>query len=296
MDFLSDTAKKEKRNLLAAGFVGILVARLKIFPTEIDVLGLKFQSPDLPLIVIQGLCVAIGYFLVKFLISFAHEWTTFKKDSLVLQIREGKTALDTSREEESLNDLARHVIDQRKVLQGQQANAETRINNLQLKIDQDDLAHETSLILTDQKIIDWDMALAKDPGQHIRTSDGVLRDRGDIEKYLKTLKESRTSILRQKETQHQQNVENLEYEKNNWKTLYDTQVKDIGTSESVIEEKRKALIQWKRLHSTVGIVSPIHLFLEIALPIFVGLIAIGYLIYLMSDFPAPPKPPSLPKP
>ncbi|MGH7182890.1 MAG: hypothetical protein ACREJN_13050 [Nitrospiraceae bacterium] len=70
----------------------------------------------------------------------------------------------------------------------------------------------------DQKIIDYDVALAKDPGQQIRTSDGILRHRGDVEKHLKALKDDRTSILKQKETQHQQNIENLEYEKNNWKT------------------------------------------------------------------------------
>lgn len=62
MDFLSENTKKERRNLLAAGFAGIIVGQLKLYPTDIELVGVKFHSPELPLIAVGGLCAAITYF------------------------------------------------------------------------------------------------------------------------------------------------------------------------------------------------------------------------------------------
>jgi len=181
MDFLSDTTKKDRRNLLAAGFAGIIVAQLRVYPTEMDVVGLKFQSQDLPLIAVGGgLCAAIIYFLIKFYSSFLYEQSSAITKALAIQIREGKTAMDIAREEEALNEQARVFIQQRQVIQTQQENEERRIKSLQDKIGQDDIAHEASLKITDQKRSDLEQALVKED----YTPHGILLDRGRIEKEI----------------------------------------------------------------------------------------------------------------
>lgn len=96
MDIISDGAKKERRNLLGAGFVGIIVAQLKIYPTEIDLVGLKFQSPELPFIAIGSLCAAIAYFLTKFYSSYLYEQYFSTRAALAMQISEGSLSLDIS--------------------------------------------------------------------------------------------------------------------------------------------------------------------------------------------------------
>ena len=110
LDGLSETTKKERRSLLATGFAGIIVTQLRIYPTEIDVLGLKFQSPDLPLIAVGGLLATIAYFLVKFYLSSQFELASAETSRLAGQIREGKTEMDVAREEEELNERAHALI------------------------------------------------------------------------------------------------------------------------------------------------------------------------------------------
>jgi hypothetical protein len=61
MDFLSESTKKERRNLLATGFAGIIVAQLKIYPTDIELAGLKFHSPELPLIAVGESTMRSGH-------------------------------------------------------------------------------------------------------------------------------------------------------------------------------------------------------------------------------------------
>lgn len=291
MDYLSDNTKKERRNLLASGFAGIIVAQLKIYPTEIDVVGLKFQSPDLPLIAVGGLCAAITYFLVKFYSSFLYEQSSAVRNALVVQIREGKMAMDIAREEEALNDQARNLIQQRQVMQQQHENEEKRINTLQGKIDQDDIAHEAALKITDQRMRDLDQALAR----YVPTPDEVLIPQIQIEKELLNVKESQQSYLSQREKKRQQDVENLENEKKNRRELYEAQARKLDSDEVDITEKRRSIIKWKRVHKTIGMVSPLHLFLEVHLPILLGAIAVMCLISLMLHFPPTAPPPSLPE-
>lgn len=299
MDFLSDTTKKERRNLLAAGFAGLIVAQLKIYPTDIELAGLKFHSPELPLIAIGGLCAAITYFLIKFCSSYLYEQSSAKTESLVIQIQEGKTAMDIAREEEALNEQARGFIQQRQVIQKQQENEARRIKSLQEKIDQEDSAHEISLKIMYQKRSDLEQALTKEDYQlaekYIHAPQSTSLDKGRIEKEIKMLEESLTSYLRQRETKRQQDVQNLENEKNSRNQMYEAGVRMLEINQSALDQKRKAIVQWKQAHTTIGIVSPFHRFLELYLPILVGVIAVGGLISLMLHFPPPPTPPSLPE-
>ena len=61
MDFLSESTKKERRNLLATGFAGIIVAQLKTYPTDIELAGLKFHSPELPFIAVGESTMRSGH-------------------------------------------------------------------------------------------------------------------------------------------------------------------------------------------------------------------------------------------
>lgn len=298
MDFLSEATKKEKRNLLAAGFAGIILGQLKIIPSEMDVVGLKFHSPDLPLIAVGSLCVAIIYFLIKFCFSYLYEQSSAKTQALAMQIREGKTAMDIAREEETLNDLSRHLIEQRKRLQAQQDHEEKRIGALQDKIDQDDMAHEATLKAMEQKRSDLEQALAGMDLQlvqnYLSTTPTRLISKDVIEKEISMLKESLARYFVDRSTKRQEDVKNLENEKNNRRGLYEAQLKKFNSDEEAADDKRKSIVEWKRAHTTVGIVSPFHRSLELYLPIGVGVVAIISLIYLMLHFP-PPKPPSLPE-
>lgn len=290
MDFLSESTKKERRNLLATGFAGIIVAQLKIYPTDVELVGLKFHSPELPLIAVGGLCAAIIYFLVKFYTSFLYEQSSALRNALATQIREGKTAMDIALEEESLNNQERHLMQQIQILQRQQEHEEKRIKILQDKIDQDAIAHEVALKITDQKRRDLDQALA----QHVPTPDEVSIFKSRIEKEIKLLEESRESYLRQREIKHQQDVENLENEKNNRKEMHEVQDRKLDSDEIDVAEKRKSILRWKQVHTVIGRVSPLHLFLEIHLPLLIGVIAIYGLGSLMLHFPPPPIPSPLP--
>lgn len=307
MEYLSDTTKKERRNLLAAGFIGIIVAQLKIYPTEIDVVGLKFQSPDLPFIVVGGLCAAITYFMVKFWSSYLFEKSSARRSTLATQIREGKISIDIAREEEALVEEGRGLLHQQKVVQKQQENEERRIKALQDKIDQDDIAQEASLKAMDQKKTDLEQALASmnlELAQKYVPIPRHVRNRGDIgsvinesaiKDELRMLEESRASFVIQREAKRQQDMESLENEKNSRKEIADASARGLEANENAFNEKRKHITEWKQAHKTVRRISPPHYFLEIHLPLLLGAIAIMCLVYLMLHFPPPPKPPSLPE-
>ena len=153
MDFLSESTKKERRNLLSTGFAGIIVAQLEIESTDTAWVGvgLKLHSPELPLIAVGGLLATITYFLIKFWSSYLYERSSSEREALTAQILEGKMTMDISKEAEALNDLLRTLIQQRAALQLQQEHEEKRIKGLQDKIDQDDIAHKAVIEVMDQK-------------------------------------------------------------------------------------------------------------------------------------------------
>lgn len=88
MDILSEATKKETHSLLAAGFAGIIVGQLKVYPTDIELVGVKFHNPDLPLIAVGGLCAALVYLLIKFCFSYLYEQSSSQTQILAMQIRD----------------------------------------------------------------------------------------------------------------------------------------------------------------------------------------------------------------
>lgn len=83
-DPLSDIARKERRNLLIAGTVGILVAEAGIIPTKFSAFGITLSSPAqdtfvllVGLTVLYFICAFITYGFADFLI-----WRTKYQDYL----------------------------------------------------------------------------------------------------------------------------------------------------------------------------------------------------------------------
>ncbi|HXX75154.1 MAG TPA: hypothetical protein VEI50_08490, partial [Nitrospiraceae bacterium] len=245
MEYLSDATKRERRSLLATAFAGVIIALLKNFPTEFEVVGMKFQSPDLPFIAVGGLCVVIFYLLIKFSSSYLYERSSATKTALEPLISERKTTLDIIREEESLAEEAQGLAEKEKVIRLQQEGDERQISDLQQKMKAEEIAHVARLKITDQQINELEQMLAIQAGQQVRTLDRTLHDRGDIEKQLGRLKEDRLSYVKQREMKYQQEVFNLENERNRSNELRKALIKDLQNSEGGLNERRRHILRWK---------------------------------------------------
>src|SRR2546423_1716731 len=66
-DPLSDVARKERRNLLIASTVGILVATTGLVPTRLSTLGIEFSPPEQTYFVIL-MAGVIAYFVIAFVV------------------------------------------------------------------------------------------------------------------------------------------------------------------------------------------------------------------------------------
>lgn len=64
-DLLREVTRKERRNLLAASTVGILVAKAGLVPTQLSTLGIQFTPPSQQVFVFLTACV-VGYFTLAF--------------------------------------------------------------------------------------------------------------------------------------------------------------------------------------------------------------------------------------
>lgn len=204
--------------------------------------------------------------------------------------------MDISKEAEALNDLLRNLIQQRTTLQLQQEHEEKRINGLQDKIDQEDIAHKAAIESMYQKRRDLKESLIGIDGRVIQNyiAAGALPSRQMIEDEIESLEKNITSHQVQREKKRQQDAENVGNEKKNRKELYEAQERRINSEEASAKEKEKKMIKWECAHTAVRQVSPLRLILEFHLPILLGIIAIGTLIHLMLYFPPPAPPPSLP--
>jgi hypothetical protein len=144
MDFPSEATKKEKRSLLATGFAGIVISIVKVFPPEIDVLGMKLISPNLPFVAVGALCVINAYLLIKFFTSYRYEWSQAEVERLVDQIRQGKTTMDLGQEEEGLKQQSLDVIEKRTTAQKQEEHESNRLAAIENKIKQADIKFQES--------------------------------------------------------------------------------------------------------------------------------------------------------
>lgn len=299
MDYLSDTTKKERRSLLASGFIGIIVAQLKVYPTEIDVLGMKFRSVDLPFIAIGGLCAIVVYFLVKFFFSFLYEHSARRKDALATQIRTGQTLMDIAREELLLEQKGREIIQQQKANRDLERQEVKRQKDLQDKIDQDNIAHETALAQNQKKQIELELAVASNnleaAKQYIVVPHGMLFGLDLVQAEIESAKQALAYLAKHREEQLRRDMKSLQAAKHNWIRKTEELAVDMRKKEEDFVNRQSTISEWKRVHTLARRISPLHCFLEIALPIMIGIGATCYLIMLMLNFPDPPPKPSLPE-
>ncbi len=77
-DPLSDGARKERRNLVIASVLGLLVSRVGLVPTRVAILGIEFSSPSQRAFVFVVGAV-IAYFLVAFVIYGLSDFFAWRK-------------------------------------------------------------------------------------------------------------------------------------------------------------------------------------------------------------------------
>ncbi len=303
MDFLSETTKKERRNLLAAGFAGIIVARIKIYPTEIDLVGLRFTSPELPWIAVGALTLAITYSLAKFVSSFLYESSHAKTQNLFTQIHEGAIGMNVFKKEQELNDWALQLIEQRKVLQGQIEHEKNRLTQVEEKFRNDagdykksfDYLEALSELDTDRATLTRELtamreALKTDPGNPLHKLQVELMI-GKLKELEERGKEPDLRIAKELKTK----LEDLDKERNRFRQMFEQQESEIIKNEEIAFARNKTISEWKKSHNTERIISPFHSFLELYLPVLVGLAAIASLVWLIFHFPPALRPPSLPE-
>jgi hypothetical protein len=166
MEFLSDTARKEKRSLLAPGSAGILVALIGIDQTTIELAPLKLSHPILPKVIVWSLLLTIAYLLSKFCFSYFYEQFHSELKSLAAQISEGKTVININREEQEILHASRNLREQQKTYQLTQEKEKRKLEELQATMDSHDLAQETALKVHDEEQGELEEALRNGPQGH----------------------------------------------------------------------------------------------------------------------------------
>ncbi|OQW66502.1 MAG: hypothetical protein BVN28_00655 [Nitrospira sp. ST-bin4] len=295
MDYLSETTRRERRSLLAAGFTGCILFLLKKFPAKFEVAGMKFETPELPYIAVGALIVAILYLLVKFSASCVYERFSATKTAHELLIRERKTNLDILREEEALAQEEQGLEERKRVTRLQLEADENRINGLQIEMIEAETSYVKQLGEADKKMKQFQEILATQPGRQVRSLGGTLKDRREIETRIRELKEGQESLLKTIKEEHEKKAFNVEDARNRLDELRKAYTKELQITEGGLNQRRMQIRQWHQADKVVGTISPFHLFLEIYLPLLVGVVAIGTLTYLMFHFPPAPMPPSMPE-
>lgn len=295
MDFLTDATKKERRSLLATGSVGIVVGWLKIFPTEIDLLGIKFQSPALPLTAIVVLCAVIGYFLVKFFLSYMYERSDREMQKIASQILEGKTAIDIARVEQEIRDLSQDISEKRNLAMKQLEHETNRLAlaESQIRVNVDTVYESNmELIRQDEARIKGRLerldaeAMRFGQAKYLESKNAILGDAADIQGRI-------LEIQGRRETELAAKLKDFENDRTNSKQLHEATLRALDLRGEEVIAKTRFVGQWKQAHKTSQYVSPVYKFLEVAFPLLLGILAIGFLTWL-GFHPPEPKPISLP--
>ena len=87
---LHETTRKVRRNLLAASVIGVVVTDVGLIPKKISVFGIEFSYSNQQAL-ITLLAVAIGYFLISFLVYVKSElsaWQVFLASKDLEEVKE----------------------------------------------------------------------------------------------------------------------------------------------------------------------------------------------------------------
>jgi len=257
---------------------------LGIYPTEIDVLGVKLISADLPFVGTGALCAVIGYFLIMFSSSYLYEWSQAESERLLLRIREGRTDMAITRGERVVKERANKIIEKRKVAQGKQDQDYNRLAAIDSKIMEDDIKFQESqtVVKSELKALKENLAKLNDP-----------KAKSQIEGSIDLLGKRIATAQQERDEARRIAIEDLDLHKLESTGLYEANVKIMDADEKELLTTIRSIGNWKRVQGTTQQMWKIRSFLEFVLPIIIGLTAIGSLIWLGFHHPDP-KPISLP--
>lgn len=289
---LSDNTRKERRTLLALGFVGIIVAQFKIYPTQIDVLGLKFDSPDLPFIAVSSLCLAIAYFTARFSFSCLYEVSASYRDDIVAKINAEETAIQFEAET-TFMELDAKRERRRRFFEEERIQTEERIKVLQEKINQEEMAVVNYKKVYAGKTQSLESLLYQ-PSRDIQPNKKKNLSIEEIQRKLQMFEEEYLGYVKKSENIRKQLADELEREKSDWNDLENNLTRDLAKMESIYDKAHWNQSLLFTVSRRMQNVYPLHICLEIWLPILLGVVAIGSLVYRILHFSSHPIGSSLP--
>jgi hypothetical protein len=291
VDFLSDNSKKEKRSLLAAGCGGIVIGLLKIYPTEINFAGLRFDRPSLPIAFIAVLGTVTLYFMFKYWLSHIYERSDAEMERIATEIRDGKVAMDIGRLEQDATTLLKESEDKRKLAAAQLAHENNRLATVEEKSTEEiSSQYENEMIKlqgleeTKKKALE---ELEKEPNKYgkalyLESKQTHMADLAQIQdtrlqaekKQIFTLAEKQ-GFFKNERVNAQGNYEAI------LKLAEELGEKAIATSQLAV--------RLKHAQKTQKFALPLQTFMELYFPLAVGALGIACLVWLYY-YPPDPRP------
>jgi hypothetical protein len=233
---------------------------------------------------------------VKFVTSYFYEWSRIEKLNLVVQIREGKSATDILKEEETARQHSLHVIEQRKIVRKRMENDENRFKEREKALlDFDtiysnatqELDKERAGLLVKYSDAKHDMsgpAIAILRPGYLTTIEGEI---SDLEKRKKELRAVTKADQEKK-------LADLEQERMQRAELNAAELGQLDSWDADAITRSLSIVKWRKAHKTSDVVSPVNRFLELVFPLLVAGVGLGFLGWLAFHFPDSKPPISLP--
>jgi hypothetical protein len=297
-EFLSETARKERRSLLATASVAILVAWLELDQTEIELAGFKFHHAHLPALIGLSLLATVIYMLGKFCFSFWHGKFTSQMEAYAAQIRQGKTEIDINRVEKEIIEASQNLIEQQKVFQAQQENEKRKLTQLQQTIGEGDDSNEAALKALDVQIGELEAALKEPRGKDYipipSMNATVDPDPEKIKGLIDEREKRKAQVITDRHSAREREFLTLRDEERRSEVNDKGRQAKTASDEENIDVKTEAVLRWRHANRGATRVTALHLFLEVGLPVMIGALAIVFLLWYLTHPPAPSKPLSLP--
>jgi hypothetical protein len=299
MDLLSETARKERRSLLATGSVAILVAWLELDQTEVELAGFKFHDANLPALIGLSLLATVTYLLAKFCFSYWHGKFNSQMESYSAQIRQGKAEIDINRVEKEVVEDSQNLIEQQKVFQAQQENEKQKLAELQETIRKNDDIHEATLRALDVQIGELEAALKGPRGKDyisIPSMSGTVDpDPEKIRNVIDGKEKRKAQLIPDRHSERERELLNLRDEQRRSEVNERGRQAKTAADEENINVKNEAVLRWRQANKGATRVTAWHLFLEVGLPVTIGVLAMVFLLWYLTHLPPPSMPLSLPE-
>lgn len=108
-DFLSDIARRERRNLLFASTTGIFVAHLGLVPMKLSALGIEFSTPEQSSFLVL-VALVIAYFIGAFGIYGLADFFIWRHRYHEYQVKEEVDAQNWTQQDQEEHDLLQSYV------------------------------------------------------------------------------------------------------------------------------------------------------------------------------------------